>query len=236
MAELKLKLNVSPEKRKYIILLAFILVTCWLLFDVILVKDEIFYRIDEYSFKNKHEIDIKEKINQEVKGFQSSKEPVNQIRALIHILECNYFLLYNRARRIERYYDFVKFVLHPSQRRQLKDKQSYANEAKRHLKRRRNLPINFKKYEISHPEFSGPPGKEGAKVLVIRTLTEAGGEDKGKEFFTYHFRKYKDNRFYLYFKEENELFKLRQRFRDVLDVKPGASKPGIDKTREQKQK
>jgi hypothetical protein len=234
MAGLKLKLNVSPEKRKYIILMALILVTCWLLYDVVLVKDEIFYRIDEFSFKNKHETDIKDKINQEVKSFQSSKEPVNQIRALIHILECNYFLLYNRARRMERYYDFVKFVLHPSQRRQLKDKQSYVNEAKRHLKRRRNLPINFKKYEISRPVFSGSPGSEAAEVLVIRTLTEANGEDQGKEFFTYHFQKYKDNRFYLYFKKEYHLLKFRHRFREVLDVKPGNPVSNFPKNQKQK--
>jgi hypothetical protein len=202
--------------------MALILVICWLLYDFVLVKDEIFYRIDEYSFKDKQKTEIKEKIKQEIKGFQSSKEPVNQVRALIHILECNYYLLYNRARRMERYYDFVKFVLHPSQRRQLKDKQGYVNEAKRHLKRKRNLPINFKKYEISRPVFSGPPGSEAAEVLVIRTLTEASGEDQSKEFFTYFFQKYKDNRFYLYFKKENHLLKLRHRFRDVLDVKPGA--------------
>ncbi|NIM13252.1 MAG: hypothetical protein GTO45_14160 [Candidatus Aminicenantes bacterium] len=234
MADLKIKLNVSPEKRKYIVILALILVTCWLLYDFVLVKDEIFYRIDEYSFKNKQETEIKEKIKQEVKAFQSAKEPIKQIRALIHILECNYYLLYNRARRMERYYDFVKFVLHPSQRRQLKDKQSYVNEAKRHLKRKRNLPINFRKYEISRPVFSGPPGSEAAEVLVIRTLTEANGEDQGKEFFTYYFQKYKDNRFYLYFKKENHLLKLRHRFREVLDVKPGSPVSNAPKAQKQK--
>jgi hypothetical protein len=233
MADLKLRLNVSPEKRKYIIILALILVTCWLLYDFVLVKDEIFYRIDEYSFEKKQETEIKEKIKQEVKGFQSAKEPVNRIRALIHILECNYYLLYNRARRMERYYDFVKFVLHPSQRRQLKDKQGYVNEARRHLKRRRNLPLNFRKYEISRPVFSGPPGSETAEVLVIRTLTEASGEDQGKEFFTYHFQKYKDNRFYLYFKKENHLLKLKHRYREVLNVKPGAPAANVPEAQKQ---
>ncbi len=211
------------ERWLYIFIFVILLAIGWWLSDFVLVKEEVFVRVEAFAFQARTELEVKAKIKKEVKRFQSTPDPGRQICALVHMLECNYYLLYNRNRAMDRYYDFIKLVLHPTQRNQLKDKDSYIRQAKRYLKRKRNLDIQFSGYNISYPRFYNRNGDETAEVLVLRVLNLG----KGEELFKYHFRKYSDNRYYLYFVKENN--RVRYRFQDTKTKKnmpPKSSQPG----------
>jgi hypothetical protein len=193
------RLNVKPEQEKkvYLSILAIALVACWLIYDFVLVQTKVFRIAEEYTFGVKTSLQIKDKIKQEVKRFQSSNDLRNQITALVHMLESNYFLLYNRQRSMSRYYDFIKVVLFPPQRKQLKNKSSYIRHARRYLKRKRNLEINFTGYRISEPRISREVEGTGFEVLIRRFFETTSG--KQGEYFVYHFKKHTDKRYYLYF-------------------------------------
>jgi hypothetical protein len=192
-------------KKRYIAVMALGLALCWFLFDVLLVDDETFEKIEEYTFEEKSELAVRAKIRREIKRFESSTGSLDQVYALVHLMECNYYLLYHRFRRLERYYDFVKVVLYPGQRGRLKNKQEYVRQAGRYLKRKRNLDIIIEKYEISRPRLSGDKGEERVEVPVIRQLGAASDTSRTRERLTYHFRRHTDQRFYLYFKQTNRL-------------------------------
>jgi len=183
----------------YVLILGVILVICWLLFDFILVKEEIFNKVEEFSFEDKNEVEIKEKIKTEISRYQSAEEAAHQILALVNMLECNYYLLFNRHIGLNRYYDFIKIILFPPQRKQLKAKGNYVDEVKRYLKRRRKIKLEYNKYEISYPVIPGLHEKQRiTKVLVARTLDSG----KDKKFLKYCFKQYNDKRYYLYFKKD----------------------------------
>jgi len=195
----------GPGRKRYIVILAAALLAVWLLNDIILDKALPFEKGEEYSFEDKLAEEVKDKVNGELQRFETSPDPKQQLYALVHALECNYFLVYNSYRRLERYYDFIKILLFPLQRRQLKNKENYLRQVRRYLKRKRNVDIYFSKYEISAPRFSGPAGGETAQLTVIRTIVtglERGrtpGADIAKEVLTYNFRRHSDRWFYLYF-------------------------------------
>lgn len=195
----------DPYRKRNIILLAAALLSAWLLFDVILDKDQAFEKGEEFSFEDKLDTEIKDRVNIELQRYESSPDRGQQVYALVHALECNYFLVYNSFRRLERYYDFIKIVLFPLQRRQLKNKKNYLRQIRRYLKRKRNVDVHFSKYEISVPRFRGPEGGETAQLTVIRTIVTglgrgtSPGADTAKEIHTYSFKRHSDQRFYLYF-------------------------------------
>lgn len=206
----------DSDHKRYIFFLAAILMAVWLLYDFILVKESPFAKGEEYSFEDKLESVIKDKVNSELQRYEASLDKDQQVIALVHALECNYFLVYNSFRRLERYYDFIKIVLFPHQRRQLKDKKNYLRQIRRYLKRKRNVNVHFSKYEISLPRFSGPTGGETAQLTVIRTIVTGLGKDTTpdaeitKEVHTYSFKRHTDRRFYLYFTDKG-----------ILDGTPG---------------
>jgi hypothetical protein len=185
------------ERKWYILILLLVLAVFWLVFDVFMEKEEVFKKDEEYSFTNRTDLEIKEKIKQEIKRYQSTDDPRTQICALVHMLECNYYLLYNRFRGTSRYYDFIKIVLFPSLRNSLRRKESYIRQAKRYLKRKRNLNFTLTGYEFTVPRFSGQGDETVADVRVRRMLTGESGQDA--ELFKYRFRKHTDKRYYLDF-------------------------------------
>jgi formyltetrahydrofolate synthetase len=202
------------EKKKYISILFLALLLVWVINDFILVKEKVFQTIEQYSFKDKSFVVVKEKVKQEIKRLQTAGNLVNsgaggletadQLLAMVHMTECNYYLLLNRQKSLERYYDFIKLVLYPPQRRELREKSEYVKEMKRHLKRKKNLKIRFTDYTISSPVVTGTPGRETAEVLVMRIMVSApeGVEvegEAGKEYVMYRFRRHTDKRYYLYF-------------------------------------
>ena len=192
----------------YVFILGIILVVCWLLSDFVLVKDEIFNKVEEFSFEDKNQIEVKEKIKKEIDRYQSAGQAKDQVCALVNILECRYYLLYNRYIGLRRYYDFIKIVLYPPQRNQLKDKQSYVDYVNRYLKRKRKLRFDCRKFEVSFPVIHHPHDKKKiVEVLVLRTM----GKDEEKRIFRYYFKQYNDNRYYLYFKRESRLWRYRIR-------------------------
>jgi hypothetical protein len=191
--------DVKPEheKKVYIPLLIITLILCWVIYDLVYIKTETFRKAEEFHFGAQTAIQIKDKIKQDIKRFQSSTDMMNQIGALVHMLESNYYLLYNRQRSMSRYYDFIKIVLYPPLRKQLKNKSSYIRQGRRYLKRKRNLEIKFSGYQISYPSISSEIKGNGLEVLVRRLYRSTSGKED--EFFVYHFKRHSDNRFYLYF-------------------------------------
>lgn len=190
------------ERKRAVVFLALALAVSWLLFDVIFIRQETYGKAEEFSFENKTDIQVREKIKQEIRRYQSSMKPYDQVCALVHALECNYYLLYNRRRGMSRYYDFLKVVLFPSLRGQLKSKENYVRQARRYMKRKRNLSLLFDRYEISVPKFSNCDEEENhdvAEILVQRTMKSENS--KTGELFKYYLRRHSDNRFYLYFED-----------------------------------
>lgn len=198
------------ERKWAVILLALALAICWLLFDVIFIREETFGKAEEFSFENKTDIQIRGKIKQEIRRYQSSMKPYDQVISLVHALECNYYLLYNRRRGMSRYYDFLKVVLFPSLRGKLKSKDEYSRQARRYMKRKRNLSLLYARYEISSPRFSsyGEEIKNDVAEVLVRRTMKAENSVTG-ELFKYHLRKHSDNRFYLYFDDSSTITRYR---------------------------
>lgn len=196
------KFSLDPEARLPVLLMLLALLVIWLCVDFLFIKKETFVMKEEYDFAPRDKFQIRDKIRNEIKRYETSKDGGDQICALAHILECNYFLIYNRDRRVERYYDLVKIILDPSQRVQLKNRQSYIRQAGRYLMRMRNLPLSFNRYELS-PDLSGDP-EEGEACVRVRRMMNNEGEGT---YLKYHFKRHKNKRFYLYFKDQREYFK-----------------------------
>jgi len=195
------------ERTVFIILLSVTLLLVWLLYDVLLVKKELFVKIEEFSFENKTPVQIKEKIGSEIKRYQSATDATQQVTALVNLLECHYFEVYRKRKGMKQYYDFIKIILYPSQRVQLKSKPLYIQQARRFLKRKKNLHFRLLKYEVSKPRFSGVDPEVIVSVLVVRTqLTDTGNT---LEQFKYNFRKHTDNRYYLYFNDKSSMLRFK---------------------------
>lgn len=177
---------------RIVILLVVLLILTWLFFDFTL-RDKAQYLLDfEYSFKSKTLAQVKEFADEELDEYQLSEGSYEQVRFLVNALECHHYLLYANKISVTRFYDFIRLVLFPSQRAELKDKEKYVYEIKRYLRRKRNLDIQYSGYEVSEPVI--PENTKDGFVRVYLTRKNA----EGKEYLSYSFKTFK-NRYYLYF-------------------------------------
>ncbi len=201
MKEETISRNPRKERILYSSLLVGILLVLWVMMDFVLIKEETFLKSEEYTFLGRTELEVKTRVKLDIKRYQTAPKPEEQVLALVHLLECHYFQLLTRRTGMDRYFDFIKIVLYPSQRVQLKNKTGYTRQVGRYLKRKKNLNIRFIKYELSVPVFRDDVDGMTARVLVKRTMHSTSGSHT--EIFLYHFRKHSDNRFYLYFSDDS---------------------------------
>jgi hypothetical protein len=173
--------------------LLFVLVVAWVLLQVVFKQESIYRQMDQFVFIEKSASIIKQKIQTEIDRFRNSDSPTAQTAAIVHIIECSQFLMYEKKLKVEHYYDYMRMMTFPVQRKQLKDKAKYIEDTKRYLRRKRNLYLKYHSYSLSTPQF--PTGSRAhsleAEVYVLRK------SDKGDDYIRYNFRKHKDNRYYL---------------------------------------
>ena len=173
--------------------LLFVLLVAWVILQVAFKQEPVYRQLDQFVFTEKSASIVKQKIQTEIDRFRNSDSPTAQIAAVAHIIECSQYLMYEKKLKVEQYYDYMRMMTLPAQRRQIKDKTKYIDDTKRYLRRKRNLYIKYLSYSLSTPQF--PAGDRAgaleAEVYVLRR------SDKGDETIRYNFRKHKNNRYYL---------------------------------------
>jgi hypothetical protein len=181
-------------RRKYIVILAFVFLAFWVLYDLLLVGSKEFPIAHEYSFEDKTIREIAGSMTEQSLRMVSDGDEQEQIIGFAHLIERNRYLLYQNEISLESYYDFVNNILYPKQKNSLKDKTRYAYQLNKYLIRMRKTHYEYLKYEMSEPEFYYEDFTRNARVLLVRTSLEGN-----REYHTHHFRNYK-GRYYLYLK------------------------------------
>lgn len=183
-------------QNRYAIVLTSLVILIWIFFDFIVKKETPFNKDSEFFFQGKTLQQIKNFAEKSFNDYLASEENNTQVHLLVNAIECNYFLLYANKLSVPRFYDFINIILLPSQRNELKEKRKYVYEIKRYLRRKRNLEIQYLKYEISKPEQAKNKKNSVLKIRVIRKNAD------NDENLTYYFKKFKQ-RYYLYLKKWN---------------------------------
>ena len=182
------------RNRLYALLLIVVLGMIWIATDRLMKREETFNKAYEFSFDTKSTRQIEEFSSRNLGEYRFSQQGDVQIRALVNALECYHFLVYNNAVSVSRFYDFMRIVMLPEQRGRLREKEKYVYEIRRYLRRKRNLKIQYLKFEVSEPIQRKPPPDSRVDVMVIRTDAD------NRETITYSFQMFK-NRYYLFFPE-----------------------------------
>jgi len=183
---------------RIIIVLMIMVFLIWIIFDVIIKKEVQFTKDFEFSFESKTIQQIKNFAESALDDYLTSEKNNIQIRSLVNAIECNHFLLYANEMSENRFYDFISLILLPSQRIELKEKGKYAYEIKRYLRRKRNLELQYQKYEVSKPISSKNQKIKFLKIQVIRKNAEKN------ENLSYYFKKF-NGRYYLYFRNRKSV-------------------------------
>lgn len=181
------------SRYRYITILIILVAVIWIVNDFG-IREEIQISKDfEFSFESNTLKQIKDHAKSVLDEYYASEDNDVQIRALINAVECYHYLLYANEINVSRFYDFMRIILLPAQRIKLRKKEEYVYEIKRYLRRKRNLNIQYLKYEVSKPVQLDEQKDEFVQIHLIRTNAE------NKEYLSYFFKKFK-NRFYLYLK------------------------------------
>lgn len=173
--------------------LLFVLLVAWVLLEVVIKQEPVYQKLEQFMLTGQNTSIVKQKIQTEIDRFRNSDSATAQIAAIAHIIECSQFLMYEKKLKVEQYYDYMRMMTFPPQRRQIKDKTKYIEDTKRYLRRKRNLYLVYQSYSLSTPQFptGGRSSALEAAIYVIRS------SDKGDETIRYSFRRHKDNRYYL---------------------------------------
>ena len=195
------------KNKKFALVLFIVLIFAWVVNDLRQQTQGEFEKAFEFSFVKKTYQDIEDYLDREGERYSRSTSDTVQIASLVNMMECRYFLLYENQQSIKKYYDFIKVVICPDMRLELKNKKTYTDEIGKFIRRKRKLQIKYRKYEVSHPVFSKNGANEHAEVYLMR-ITE---EDK--EYIKYDFKKYTNGRYYLYLDNKIPLNQLHFRFK-----------------------
>lgn len=199
------------EKRVIIILLL-VLVLIWILHDFRQTSQETYEKAYSYTFEGKTFQEVDDALKLEGERYMQSESEIVQIHSLVNMMECRHYLLYKNRSSLKKYYDFLKVVLHPNLRHQLKNKKEYTDEIGKFLRRKRKLGIEYLKYEVSMPSFVEVGQTEMAEVFIIRTTKE------GKEYLKYEFRKHDHGRYYLYLDNTISLNQLKFKLKEKAEI------------------
>ncbi|MCP4151172.1 MAG: hypothetical protein GY757_25740 [bacterium] len=204
--------------KRFVIGFAVLLALIWIMHDFVLVGGREFKIASSFSYENKTTREVTAAMMLESRKLVGSKRERDQILSFVHILECNRYLLYKKKVTRESFYDFLNTMLHPKQKRNLKEKAEYAYQVDKYLKRMRRTKYKSIGYNISEPEFYYEDFGRFAKVVLVRMNREFSDSPPpilqdvlGKmpftpevcrdynEYSTIYFKKYKE-RFYIYMK------------------------------------
>ena len=156
-------------EKRWVFILLVVLILVWIVNDLRQARQEVFEKALEYSFAEKSYQEIEENLNLESEHYTRARSDSIQILSLVNMLECRHYLLYENRYSLKKYYDFIKVIIHPDLRYQLKNKKKYTDEIGKFLRRKRKLVIKYLKYEVSMPEFSKNGTIESAEVFLVRT-------------------------------------------------------------------
>jgi hypothetical protein len=176
----------------YALILIIVLGLVWYMANRTMKEEEPFTKAYEFSFGTKSVRQIDEFAKRTLGEYRFSQNVNVQLRSLVNALECHHYLVFNNAISVSRFYDFMRIVLLPQQREQLRDKDEYVYEIKRYLRRKRNLNVQYLRYEVSEPIRRQTPSDSWVDVTVIRT------DARNRELITYSFKTF-NNRYYLFF-------------------------------------
>lgn len=178
------------SRRRSILGLIIFLALVWLLSDFVFLRSRVYDRAFEFNFQNRPWGDVRKFTEDQSAVYRRSFRGEDQMLALVNMIECFHYLLYNNRITLDSYYNLARMIIVPGQRTRLREEARYVYEAGKYLRKMRNLEINYLGYEVSFPMHRPGSERTVADVFVVRSAV------RGREYIRYRFRKVQ-NRYFL---------------------------------------